>query len=64
MRTHGLGAAGLLPNGTPRRVVERSDIDFAIEKRGLGWGWQAISQALRVNQTTLRQACEGDVGLG
>lgn len=58
-RTHGLGTAGLIPLGTARRVVERSDIDFALAKRALGWGWQSIALALRVNQTSLRDACEG-----
>lgn len=43
-----------------RREIEQSDLRYAHACRAKGWGWQAIAQQLRVNQTDLRRAC-GDL---
>lgn len=45
-----------------RRHVDPHDLAFARVKRELGWGWQTIAQALRVNRDDLRIAM-GDLAV-
>jgi hypothetical protein len=57
-RHYGVGGApSYLPSAGCRPTIERYHIDYAAQRRAIGWGWQAIATQLRVNELDLRVAC-------